>query len=37
MIIILKKIKFQVFTDDVIVKMLSFNIFSTLEFQKISL
>ena len=36
MIIILKKNNFQVFTDDVVVKILSFNVFSTLEFQKIS-
>ena len=36
MIIILKKINFQVFTDDVTVKILSFIIFSTLESQKIS-
>ena len=31
-----KKIDFHVFTDDAIVKTLSRNIFSTLEFQKIS-
>ena len=36
MIIILKKNNFQVFTDDVVVNILSFNVFSTLEFQKIS-
>ena len=36
MIIILKKNNFQVFTGDVVVKILSFNVFSTLEFQKIS-
>ena len=36
MIIILKKNNFQVFTDDAVVKILSFNVFSTLEFQKIS-
>ena len=36
MIIILKKNNFQVFTDDVVVKILSFNVFSTFEFQKIS-
>ena len=35
MIIILKKINFQVFADDVMVQILSFNFFSTLEFQKI--
>ena len=36
MIIILKKTNFHVFTDDMIVKTLSLNIFSTYEFQKIS-
>ena len=36
MIIILKKTNFHVFTDDIIVKILSLNIFSTYEFQKIS-
>ena len=36
MIIILEKLNFYVFTDDAIVKILSFNFFSTLQIQKIS-